>query len=313
MTCEQIEKIIYEAQELGIFFIGILGGEPLLRKDLFPLLSKHKKVAFRISTNGTLLDSDIIQSLKEAGNIVLFFSLEGFQEETDFWRGKGIYRQILKNMRILNREKILFGFSVLLHAENKNVVISEEFLNIMQKSGNKFGLYFPYGPIGEHQFHDLVIGRKELKRIFNKLSAIEKNYSMLIIKEGFHTSRMPKSYFLNQGCGAGVSVHITPQGFVEPCNAIHFYTENIFEKSLLQILKSSFYRDIHSCAQQNEKDCVGLYEPFKVIDIIAKNKALESHKNAFDGYYRFARIRSDREVPPSNHFLNGEIRDADIQ
>ena len=296
MTIEQIEKIINEAQDLGIFFLGILGGEPLLRKDLIPLLSKHKKMAFRISTNGTLLDSEIIESLKKAGNIVLFFSLEGFREETDFWRGKGIFRQILQNMHILKQEKILFGFSVLLHAKNKDVVISEDFLNLMQNTGNKIGLYFPYGPIGENQFHDLVIDKRELKQIYEKLRTIEKKYSMLIIKEGFHTSQMPKSHFLNQGCGAGVSVHITPEGFVEPCNAIHFYTENIFKKSLLQIIKASFYRDIYFCVQQNENECIGLYEPFKVIDIIEKNQALESHRNSFNGYYRFAQIRSDRDI-----------------
>lgn len=292
MTINQIDQIIIEAQSLGIFFIGILGGEPLLRKDILPLLARHKKVAFRISTNGTLFDSEIINLLKRAGNIVLFFSLEGFEQETDFWRGKSIFQQIMQNMRLLKEEKLLFGYSALLHASNKDVVISEDFLNLMQNIGNKFGLYFPYGPVGENAYYDLVIDREELKRIYHKLESLESNYSMLIIKEGFHTSQKPKSYFLNQGCRAGISIHITPEGFVEPCNAIQFYTENIFEKSLVQILTSPFYRDIFTCVQRNKKDCIAIYEPYQVLQIVTNNLAYESNKNSLSCYSQYVQFNS---------------------
>jgi len=287
-------KIILEAKKLGIFFIDILGGEPLLRKDIFPLFERHKEVAFRISTNGTLIDSDILDSLKRAGNVVLFFSLEGFEKETDFWRGKGVFQQIQKNMSLLNQEKILFGFSALLHAGNKDTLISEKFLDLMENLGNKFGFYFHYGPVGENAYYELVIDEEELNRSFEKLESIEPNYSILLIKEGYHNPKKSFNYFLNQGCMAGFTMHITPEGYVEPCNGIQFYTDNIFEKDLKEIFKSPFYREIFSSVQKKGGCCIAVYEPLQVLEIVKKHKAKASNKSSFSSLRRYTEIFSQK-------------------
>jgi len=297
MAIDKMEKIILEAKNLGIFFIGILGGEPLLRKDIFPLFERNKEVAFRISTNGTLVDSDILNSLKRAGNVVLFFSLEGFEQETDFWRGKGVFQEIQKNMLLLKQNRILFGFSALLHARNRDIIISEDFLDLMENLGNKFGIYFPYGPVGENQYYELVMDKEELKRSYEKLESFEPNYSILILnKEGFYKPKKALNYILNQGCQAGLSVHITPEGHVEPCNGIQFYTENIFEKSLDGILKSPFYREIFSAVQRNERRCLAIHEPLQALEIVEKHKAKSSNKNSFSNLFRYAQIISQKPL-----------------
>ena len=79
-------------------------------------------------------------------------------------------------MSLLNKERILFGFSALLHDENKDVLISEEFLDCMKKFGNKFGVYFPYGPIGENPCYELVIEEEKLRECFEKLETIEPHW-----------------------------------------------------------------------------------------------------------------------------------------
>jgi len=309
MAIDKMEKIILEAKKLGIFFIGILGGEPLLRKDVFPLFERNKEVAFRVSTNGTLVDSDILNSLKRAGNVVLFFSLEGFEQETDFWRGKGVFQKIQKNMLLLKQNKILFGFSALLHSRNRDILISEDFLDLMENLGNKFGIYFPYGPVGENQYYELVIDEEELKRSFEKLESFEPNYSMLILnKEGFYKPKKALNYSLNQGCQAGLSIHIIPEGHVEPCNGIQFYTENIFEKSLDRILKSPFYREIFSAVQRNERRCLAIHEPLQVLEIVEKHKAKASNKNSFSNLCRYAQIMSQKPLCRSLNFrINKEL------
>lgn len=294
MEIDKIKEIIQEAKNLGIFIIGVLGGEPLLRKDIFSLFEKHKEIAFRVSTNGTLIDSDILDSLKRAGNVILFISLEGFEKETDSWRGQGVFKQIQKNMSLLQRERILFGFSALLHAQNKDILISEKFLDMMEKLGNKFGIYFPYGPVGENPHYELVIDEEELRDHFEKLESIEPNYSIILIKEGYCNPKMPSNYFLNQGCRAGLSVHITAEGNVEPCNGIQFYTDNVFDKGLKEIFTSPFYREIFSSVQKNGRRCMAIYEPHQILEIVKRYQAKESNKNSFCSITRYVQILSQR-------------------
>jgi MoaA/NifB/PqqE/SkfB family radical SAM enzyme len=294
MKTEEIEKIIQEANDLGIFLINILGGEPFLRKDLFSLFEKHKDVAFRISTNGTLLDSDILDSLKRAGNVVVFFSLEGLEQETDSWRGKGIFEQIKENMSLLKEERLLFGFSALLHDENKDILISEKFLDYMNKLGTRLGVYFPYGPVGENHYYELVIEENELKSCFEKLEATETHYSMLLFKEGYRSPKKPQNHVLNQGCRAGYAVHITPEGYVEPCNGIQFYTDNIFDVGLKEIFKSPFYREIFSVAQENEGRCIAIYRPIQVLEIIEKHGAKGSNEKSFHSITQYIQHLSQK-------------------
>jgi MoaA/NifB/PqqE/SkfB family radical SAM enzyme len=297
MTGKEVETIIQQAKNLGIYFIGFLGGEPLLRKDLLPIIEDHQDMAFRISTNGTVWDGAIVESLKRCGNAVTFFSLEGFEGETDAWRGVGVFQKIREAMSILKSERVLFGFSALLHNQNVADVVSERFLDSMQQAGCRFGLFFPYGPSNDNARYDLALTREEIKSAYTQLVALEDKYTMLLIKEGHLAPAQSRKYFLEQGCRAGVSVHITPEGYVEPCNGIQFFTENVFEKGLEQVFRSPFYNDISSCVQRNGKHCVAILEPNEVIEIVKKHGAKGSHPRAFPTYTRYAEnvLQSRRE------------------
>lgn len=294
INTDDVEKIIQEAEDLGIFLINILGGEPFLRKDMFSLFEKHKNVAFRVSSNGTLLDPDILDSLKRAGNVVVFFSLEGLEKETDSWRGDGIFEQIKENMSLLKKERILFGFSALLHDENKDILVSEDFLDCMEKLGNKLGVYFPYGPIGENPCYELVIEEEKLRECFEMLEKIETHHSMLLFKEGFRSLKRPHSHVLNQGCRAGHCVHITPEGHVEPCNGIQFYTDNIFDKGLKEIFKSPFYKEIFSAVRENEGRCIAIHKPHRVLEIVKKHDAEGSNEKSFYSLSQYIQRKSQR-------------------
>jgi MoaA/NifB/PqqE/SkfB family radical SAM enzyme len=288
MTRREVETIIEQAKKLGIYFIGILGGEPLLRKDLLQIIEDHPDMAFRLSTNGTVWDDAIVESLKRCGNVVTFFSLEGLEGETDAWRGAGVFQKIREAMSVLKRERVLFGFSALLHTRNVAEVVSERFLEAMQQAGCKFGLFFPYGPSNDNARYDLALTREEIKSAFAQLVALEDKYPLLLIKEGHCAPAQSGKYFLEQGCRAGVSVHITPEGYVEPCNGIQFYTENVFEKGLEQVFRSPFYNDISSCVQRNGKHCIAMHEPKEIIEIVKKHGARGSHPRAFPTYARYA-------------------------
>ena len=294
MEPEQIETIISQARQLGIFFMCFLGGEPLLRKDLLPLLARHKDMAFRISTNGTVVDDEVVAWLKRLGNVVLFFSVEGLAKHTDESRGAGVYDQVAASMRRLARERVLFGFSALLHAGNAATVASPEFLDEMQRLGNRFGLFFPYGPVGREQHFDLVLEERRLERALASLEALQPRYSMLLLHEGrgCHDARGGATW--EQGCRAGVTVHITPTGHVEPCNGIQFHTENVLEKGLLETFRSAFYRDVSRCVKQNDGRCIAIFEPEQLLTLVGRHEASPSNPAALPCLVCYTEARRGR-------------------
>ena len=90
--------------------IGFYGGEPLLCKDLIKDIvaytkeknaaaTAHKKIYFKITTNGTLLDEDFLKYAKQEG-ILLALSLDGTQVAHDRNRtlkdGSGTYDRVLE-------------------------------------------------------------------------------------------------------------------------------------------------------------------------------------------------------------------------
>ena len=56
LTGEEWLHIFDEADELGISFILLAGGEPMLRRDIIEAAGKKQNILFPIFTNGTFID-----------------------------------------------------------------------------------------------------------------------------------------------------------------------------------------------------------------------------------------------------------------
>ena len=69
------------------------GGEPMVRKnDLLRLCEAHPDCVFSAFTNGTLIDEKFADEMLRVKNFYPAISIEGFEEATDFRRGKGTYQ-----------------------------------------------------------------------------------------------------------------------------------------------------------------------------------------------------------------------------
>jgi MoaA/NifB/PqqE/SkfB family radical SAM enzyme len=274
---EALERLLGEARSIGVRVIGILGGEPLLRRDLLPVLAQHREMAFRISTNGTLVDDEIIRFLSDCGHVVLFLSVEGLEAETDAWRGPGTFARVRESMCALRRARILFGFSALVHRHNLKLVISHRFLREMEQLGARLGIYFPYGPVGRNPDPDLVVEEEELHQAFEMLTERQASHRLFLLKEGFVRRGRPFGEQFNEGCNAGRSLHLTPEGYVEPCNAIQFHTHSIPESSLLEAVSAPFYRAIHESVRRDHGRCLAIREPQAILDLVNRHGARGSN------------------------------------
>jgi MoaA/NifB/PqqE/SkfB family radical SAM enzyme len=89
-----MENVIKQANELGCYLFLLAGGEPMMRKDdILTLCRRHQDCAFMLFTNGTLIDEEFADHMLEVKNLIPAVSIEGYEEDTDFRRGKGNLRK----------------------------------------------------------------------------------------------------------------------------------------------------------------------------------------------------------------------------
>ncbi|MFZ5987098.1 MAG: radical SAM protein, partial [Bacillota bacterium] len=107
MTLVQIKEIIKEAAVLGAHTLELSGGEPMMRKDIYEIISfavSHGLKVF-MATNGVLMGPGEVEKLLEAGLTLITFSLEGPEQLNDLMRGQGSYQKTLNAIQgFLNRQ-----------------------------------------------------------------------------------------------------------------------------------------------------------------------------------------------------------------
>ena len=85
-------------------YVTFYGGEPTLNLDLVTaVMQRHPGFRFQLQTNGTLLNRLPNWMLAKLSNILV--SIDGGEHVTDGYRGRGIYRGVLNNVRAI-RERV---------------------------------------------------------------------------------------------------------------------------------------------------------------------------------------------------------------
>lgn len=272
LSFEEIDGIISQGKELGIYFYIFTGGEPLVRKnDIIKLCEKHDDCEFLSFTNATLIDEDFAKEMLRVKNFVPAISIEGSEETTDSRRGKGTYKQVMRAMEILKANKLPFGLSCCYTSQNYDVVLSEGFIDDMIAKGALFAWYFHYMPVGNSAVSDLLLNPGQREYVYDKIRMHRKNKPIFLID------------FQNDaeyvgGCIAGGRnyLHINANGDVEPCVFIHYSDSNIREKTLLEALQSPLFMQYHNNQPFNEnmlRPCPMLENPEKLRTMVGESGA----------------------------------------
>jgi len=108
----EAKKLLSQLAEDNCSVLLFSGGEPLLRGDLFELLSEAKRLNLRtvISTNGTLIDSATAKRLADLGVNYVGISIDGNEEFHDKFRGsKGSFKAALAGIENCKKAGIRTG------------------------------------------------------------------------------------------------------------------------------------------------------------------------------------------------------------
>ena len=238
LSFEELDSIITQANELGIYFFLFSGGEPLVRKnDIIRLCEKHNDCVFSAFTNGTLIDEAFADEMLRVKNFVPAISVEGFGKATDSRRGHGTYEKVCKAMKILKEHKLPFGVSCCYTSANVDVIGSEEYFDWMIDMGAKFCWLFTFMPVGVGSPTSLMVSAEQRKFMYEKVRLYRKTkpiFAMDFWNDGEYV----------KGCVAGgrYYFHINANGDMEPCAFIHYSDSNIREKTIIEALQSPLFK-----------------------------------------------------------------------
>lgn len=237
MDTNTIKKVIKDLKEMGLFWLGFTGGEPLLNKDIVEITdSIGDDCAIKLFTTGCTLTKRLAADLKSAGLFYVSVSLDHWkeQEHDRIRRYKGAFQTALKAIDIFkNLGGVHVGVSTVLSRDMIKKDQVDEFLQFLIDLEIHEAWISETKPAVEAFWNkDTVITEEErlnlvtLQDQYNKEGKITVNY--LAHLEG-------KEHF---GCNAGREmVYIDAFGEVSPCVFIPMTFGNVKNKSVKTIYK----------------------------------------------------------------------------
>jgi MoaA/NifB/PqqE/SkfB family radical SAM enzyme len=279
---ELVKKVLGECQKIGIHFITVLGGEPFVYPNLFQMIEEHPEIFFQVYTNGTLMTREKAKRLSDLGNAMVVISIEGYEKETDRWRGKGVYQKIMNAFDDLRETRVLIGTSATVTKENVDVVASEEFVDFMLEKGTFAQMYFLYIPVNGQADFSLMVTPEQRNHLRKQVMYFRDTKPMFFLdfwNDGPHIN----------GCIAGGRryFHLNAKGDVEPCVYTHIATDNIYNTTLSEALNSPLFRSIRARQPHNLnhlRPCMIIDNPHVMRELIEETKPYFTHPGAEEIY-----------------------------
>ncbi|MCH5273506.1 MAG: radical SAM protein [Lachnospiraceae bacterium] len=270
LTAKDWENVFSEARELGISFILLAGGEPLLRRDVINAAGNYPEIMFPIFTNGTLLNDEYIKLFDRKRNLLPVLSIEGRQEKTDERRGGGVYASVKTAMEQIRKNRLIFGASVTVTTANLQEVTGREFLDELRDGGCKAVIYVEFVPVTEES-KGLAPGDAEREYLRECLSEIREEYPDMVFIS------FPGDEKGTGGClaaGRGF-FHINSHGGAEPCPFSPYSDINVKNTSLRQALHSPLFtalREQNVLMEEHSGGCV-LFERKESVEALLAESA----------------------------------------
>lgn len=269
LSADEWDAIFREASDLGIGFILLAGGEPMMRRDILEKAAQIPEILFPVFTNGTLLNDSYIQLFDKSRNLVPVFSIEGDEKKTDERRGAGIYKSLIRAMDKIKDNHLIFGASVTVTTSNLNEVVSDSFISVLQERGCKVVIYVEFVPITEDST-ELAPQDEEREFLKNKLMELREQYpEMLFIS-------FPGDEKSSGGClaaGRGF-FHINSHGGAEPCPFSPYSDINVRDTSVREALHSKLFtalQDGDVLMEDHAGGCVLFERKDQVEKLLANN------------------------------------------
>lgn len=243
MTAAEWKKILSEASGLGVSFVLLAGGEPLVRKDVLETAVSFPNMVFPVFTNGTMMDGEYLELFDRNRNLIPVFSIEGDEGATDARRGAGSYRTAVDAMAHFRKRKILFGASITVTKANMAGVTQDAFIGGLREKGCGLVFFVEYVPVEPGTEH-LVLDGCDIKKLQETVDGLRDRFPDTIMVS------FPGDEEATGGClasGRGF-FHINSNGGAEPCPFSPHSQMNLREGTIEEALRSGFFLRLREIA-----------------------------------------------------------------
>ncbi len=240
LTTDEAKKLIDDAQKLGVTIIAFTGGEPLLREDLFELVSYvNKKKALPVMfTNGQFLTEENVNKLSEAGLYSVFLSIDSpYAEEHNKLRGMpGLFKTAIEGVKRAQEKGIFGGFSGYATRSGTEKGYYKKLHKLASDLGLKNIIYFDCVPTG-HLLHDTSeMLTFKLREKLHKYSAeaFRKKIVPPLSSQSWQNS--VEAYLSGIGClAANIQYYASAYGDISPCDFSPLCFGNVRKEPLKKI------------------------------------------------------------------------------
>lgn len=292
--------------------VTFFGGEPLLNKRTLQfainyinerLAAIQCKALFTITTNGTLLDDELIEIMK-TNNIALLISIDGLREIQDrnrpYVNGRGSFEQILENINILKKHaKVFQGRITLTHQDVDALFDSVNFLwdiGFTDVLFEEVSIECTEMPILEEDVSKIKDTISKLTEItLDNILKGKQRYFTNVVRLGFQLHNR----LLGNTCSlqAYNTLVFTPEGDIYRCHRLIdnklFKLGSVWEETSIQQLRSSFMDALNhreckdcwmkylcggGCGQENLIYNKNINKPYRIKCEIMKHTVKEAMK-----------------------------------
>lgn len=120
LTTKEALQVCDDMKALGLKWITLSGGEPLIRKD-WPLLAGRlyrNGIIPNIITNGWLVTEQMVKTAEANGVETISISLDGVKNTHDAIRKKGSYDKVISAFQVLNKMNHVSGANTTITKQN---------------------------------------------------------------------------------------------------------------------------------------------------------------------------------------------------
>lgn len=232
LTTDELRRILGEADEIGVSFVIIAGGEPLTRPEIVDITASFPRVIFLLVTNGLLLNDALIGRLRHQLNTVPVLSIEGNEAETDGRRGFGVHARLRDRMHRLKDAGVFFSLSLTVNRMNFETVTDAAFIHEAIDAGCGFFLYLEYTPIREGT-EDWVISEEQRARMAAMVCEFRRRFRAVFIAVPWDETDVGGCLAAGRGF-----VHISADGRLEACPLAPFSDTSLRALSFREALSS---------------------------------------------------------------------------
>lgn len=239
LQLSELETLFDDLASIGSYRLGVTGGEPTQRADLFDVLDAavERGLAPCVTTNGMRLDWEMAAKFAQRPQVRLHVSLDGATANSnDQVRGQGVFSEVTSRLRGLRGQlRYTLAFTLTRHSVHE----TEACVKLADRLGARDVVFRPLYPAGQAAVSSRTPSQAGAER------SLMPTYEQYV--GGLHTvaasaaagqvsSRGPES------CGAGrTAASISAQGLVNPCSFLgpDFDGESIRERRFPEIWRDS--------------------------------------------------------------------------